>query len=52
LGYADVANAVMAITKMSIGVPPVNSFTVAARVVRQCGLTSDGRWMENDHEQD
>jgi hypothetical protein len=54
LGYADVANAVMAITKMSIGVQPVNLFTGAARALSQCGLTSDGRWleMENDHEQD
>jgi hypothetical protein len=29
----------MAITKMSIGVQPVNRFTVAATALRQCGLT-------------
>jgi hypothetical protein len=43
---------VMAITKMSIGVQPVNLFTVAARALRQCGLTSDGRWLEMDGEDD
>jgi hypothetical protein len=30
---------VMAITKMSIGVPPVNRFTVAARALSKCGRT-------------
>jgi hypothetical protein len=34
---------VMAITKMSIGVPPVNRFTVAVRPLRQGGRTSE--WM-------
>jgi hypothetical protein len=34
---------VMAITKMSIGVPPVNRFTGAATALRQCARTSDGR---------
>ena len=29
----------MAITKMSIGVPPVNLFTVRRDVLRQCGRT-------------
>ena len=33
----------MAITKMSIKVPPVNRFTVTARALRQRGRTSD--WM-------
>jgi hypothetical protein len=32
----------MAITKMSIGVPPVNLFTGAATALRQSGGTSDG----------
>ena len=35
----------MAITEMSIGMPPVNLFTVRRDVLRQGGLTSDGRWL-------
>jgi hypothetical protein len=56
LGYADVANAVMAITKMSIWVRAVNLFTGTATPLRQCGCTSD--WMVHaglngeSHEQD
>jgi hypothetical protein len=38
----------MAITIMSIGVPPVNRFTVAARALSKCGRTPamDAGWME------
>jgi hypothetical protein len=38
----------MAITKMSIGVPPVNRFTVAARALSKCGRTPamNAGWME------
>jgi hypothetical protein len=35
----------MAITKMSIGVPPVNRFTVRRDVLRQGGHISDERWL-------
>ena len=36
----------MAITKCLMWVPPVNQFTVAARALRQCGRSSDHRWLE------